>query len=48
MSWMQQAYLLVRQHIATNLPLILLHDLDVGFHAFFGKRTSEEVADVGI
>ena len=38
----------MRQYVATNLALLALHDLDVGFHALFGKRTCEKVADVPV
>ena len=36
----------MRQYVATNLTLFALHNLDVGFHALFCKRTSEKIANI--
>lgn len=38
----------MRQHIATNLSLLALHNLDVGFHALLCKRTGEKIANVSV
>ena len=38
----------MRQYIAINLTLLALHNLDVGFHALFCKRTCEQIANVRV
>jgi hypothetical protein len=38
----------MRQYVATNLTLLALHNLDVGFHALFCKRTCEQIANVRV
>ena len=38
----------MRQYVATNLSLLALNNLDVGFHALFCKRACEKIANVSV